>query len=228
MATSYNATSSSGLIATTTGLSFSHQGGATIKGILVFTTVVNLTTNLIKSVEYGGITMERINSAVAVDTSGELAIVQLFFLGENIPSGEQTITVTKTGDTYLEMCATCISVNADGNTSLSSPVLLQESGTYTEQNVDDGSTGINSMRFAYGYYGGSDTLPVGSNSTHLYGLSLSGYSRSVTLCRETTAGQGSRPVGFSQATSDDRAAIHIAVIDSGGAVANTSNFFQLF
>lgn len=45
--------------------------------------------------------------------------------------------------------------------------------------------------------------------------------------RETTAGQGSRPVGFSYGTSDDRAAVHLAVREvSAPPSGNTTNFFQ--
>jgi hypothetical protein len=44
-------------------------------------------------------------------------------------------------------------------------------------------------------------------------------ARIVALCRETTAGQGSRSVGWSSGASDDRAAVYVAVYETSGSGA---------
>lgn len=130
----------------------------------------------------------------------------MFFLGTGVPTGAKTVQVTTTTGTFY---AGAITVTCAGDTTTAGVVKLQEDGTLTEQNVDDGSPGSPSMRYAAGYSGLNSPPSVGANSTSLQ--SIDDGTQSVVICRETTAGQGSRPVGFSSATTDDRAIIHLAI-----------------
>lgn len=225
MAVSYDNSSISAAAGNVTSFTFNHTSSVGVKGVIVFVFDFN-NVIMTSSVNYGDTTMTKITGAVAKDVSGEPCYLQTFFLGSGISSGEKTITVSKS-EGNVTSYAICVSFLANGNTELSSAVLLDESGTYSEQNVDDGSPGTNSLRVCAGFSGNSPLLTAGENSTYLVGVSPGGFSRSINLCRETTAGQGSRPVGFSYAISDDRAAVHIAVKEIVAAT-NTSNFFQLF
>jgi hypothetical protein len=65
------------------------------------------------------------------------------------------------------------------------------------------------MRFAAAYTGGATPLAQGTNSTSLQSLDSTALGSSFV--RETTAGQGSRSVGFATGTTDDYAAVFVAV-----------------
>ena len=144
----------------------------------------------------------------AADTAGEPMRMTAFFMA-NPPTGARVITVNRTNNATV-MYAIAHSVLATSTVEVYTAgiVLLQESQTLAEQNVDDGSPGTNSLRFAFVGYGGGAPA-AGANSTIGQGIAASGAS-----CRsyyETVAGQGSRPVGASTGVADDVAAIHFAI-----------------
>lgn len=146
--------------------------------------------------------------ATAQDTSGEKGLCKVYHLGSGVPTGARTVQVTTTDGSYLSGAVTVTSV---GDTSVSDPVILQGDGTLSEQSVDDGSPGSPSLRYAGGFSGLSAPPSVGANSTSL--VSIDDGAIAVVICRETTAGQGSRPVGFSSGSTDDRAFVHLAVVE---------------
>lgn len=212
MAVAFDASAESHTTGTTgsvsqASFSWTHAPVGTPAGILVFV-FTNANTALISSVTYGGTSMNAVSGGMAADTTTEPGRCTAYFLGSSIPTGNQTVQVNRTNNTTA-MYAVSVSVTADRNTEAVGPVLLQNDGTLAEQNVDDGSLGTNSVRFA-GINSGLGTAPsAGANSTIMQTFAYS--ARSVSTVRETTAGQGSRPVGFSSGTSDDRAAVHLAV-----------------
>lgn len=163
-------------------------------------------TDNISGVTYGGSALSAVSGGLAQDTSGEPGLCKAYFLGSSVPTGSQTVQVTTTAGSYY--CA-AITVDSVGNTQAHGVVLLQENGTIVEQSVDDGTPGSPSMRYAAGYSGQKTVPSIGSNSTSLLSASLD--TTSVMACRETTAGQGSRSVGFTSATTDDRAFVHLAL-----------------
>lgn len=207
--------------------SWTHTPSGTPAGILVFT-FTNFSTDIISAVDYGGVAMTAVSGGYAVDTATEPGNCKAWYLGSSIPIGAQTITVTRTNDASTAYGA-CHAVTAGGDTEVYLPgiVLLQNNGTFAEQNVDDGSPGTDSLRFAGAHSGNSSQGIGGANST-LDVASCIDYGVYVNVTvRETTAGQGSRPVGFSYGTSDDRAAVHLAVREvSAPPSGNTTNFFQ--
>jgi hypothetical protein len=160
----------------------------------------------ISGVTYGGVSMSPVDGGLAQDTSGEKGLCKMYFLGTGVPTGAKTVQVTTTVGTYYAGAATVTSV---GDTGTAGVVLLQGDGTLSEQSVDDGSPGAPSLRYAGGFTGRNVPPSVGSNSTSL--MAVDDGLVSVVLCRETTAGQGARSVGFSEATTDDRAIVHLAV-----------------
>ena len=106
------------------------------------------------------------------------------------------------------MYASAVTQTAGTDTEVYTPgiVLLQENGVYAEQLVDDGLPGTNSQRYAAGYSGGADILAAGAASTVINSIDFGVYT--ITTAKETVVGQGSRSVGFADATADDRAAVH--------------------
>jgi hypothetical protein len=150
--------------------------------------------------------MTAVSGGYAVDSSGEQGFCKAFFLGSSVPTGARTVQVTTTAGEYV---AGAITVTSVGDTATTGVVLLQGDGTLAEQSVDDGTPGAPSVRYAGGYTGLNSPPAVGSNSTSL--LSIDDGVVGSVICRETTAGQGSRSVGFSSGSTDDRAFVHLAV-----------------
>lgn len=199
--------------------SWLHTPVGTPRGVTVFVISVSSLGD-ITSVTYGGVALSQV--AFAADTNTEQAETWAFHLGSSIPTGPQTIVVN-TNSLGSNVYAVAFTVTAAKDTEIYVPgiVLLQEDGTLAEQNVDDGSTGVNSLRLAGGFTGINTAVSAGSHSTagpdFDFGIDV------AQTVSETTPGQGSRPVGFSSGTSDDRAFIHLAVRE----VVSTSSPHQL-
>lgn len=149
----------------------------------------------------------------AVDTAGEAGDCKTWFLGTAaLPTGTTTVRINRNNNANV-MYAVAITVTAaagmDTDVHTGGIVLLNTDGTLAEQSVTDGSPGSDSVRYA-GVNSGLGTPPAqGASSTQLHTIDFT--SRGISVCRETTAGQGARNVGFSSGTSDDRAAVHLAV-----------------
>ncbi len=182
-----------------------------VQGVLIFTFVANATGDLATGVTYGGATVPAVTGGRAADTATEPGDCKAWFLGSSVPQGTQAVVVTRTNNASI-MYAVSITFRVSAgipNLETTGVVLLQEDGAYAQQSINDGSPGTNSLRCAGGYYGGAAPPPAGADSTLLHSIDLGAFGCAVV--KETTAGQGSRLVGFTQATSDDRAAVHLAV-----------------
>ena len=204
--------------------SWTHTPVSTPRGILVYVFSVDSTGwNGSVSVTYGGTSLTAVSSGYAQDTVGEVGATQAFFLGSGIPTGAQTVVVTRPNDVY-RYYAVCASVTAARDTEVTGVLIDQENQTFTERNVDDGSIGINSLRFC-GAYSGRENMSsfVGPNSTLVHSVDNPDPSglRSAGLIRETTPGQGSRPVGFGAGITDDLAAVYLAIRETSSAYATT-------
>lgn len=203
-----------------------HTPVGTPRGVLVFVCQANNAGDDVTSVTYGSATLSAPPNANAADTNGEMGRVRVFFAGASIPTGQQTVTVNRANNANV-MYAICITVTAGQDTQAVGPVLIQEQGTFAVQAVDDGnSNGINSLRYACAFSGGSNVLAAGSGSTVTGMPSIDFGLYTITSCVESAAGQGSRNVGFSYGTSDDRAAVHIAIreaqVNGVASIASTA------
>lgn len=188
---------------------WTHTTTTNPQGVLVLVFQGVASTDAATSVTYGGVNVPAVTGGRATDTATEPGSVEAFFLGSGVPTTDNpTVQVDRTNNTTT-MWAVCATVTAAADTEAVGPVLLQNNGTITQQSVDDGSTGVDSLRYAGVYYGGATPAPAGANSTLLHSNDAGAYG--WTAVRETTAGQGARPVGCAQATSDDRAAVHLAI-----------------
>lgn len=186
---------------------FSHDPVGTPRGILVYVYTISATKK-VTGVTYDGEAMTEVSGGAAVDTATEPGRVDTFFLGTGINTTDPAnVVVSRTNDATV-MYAVAVSVTASADTEVTGIVLQQENAALTEENVTDGSPGSDSLRYAGSYYGGASPPTKGTNSTDMVSIDFGAFG--VSTVRETTAGQGSRPVGFS-AASDDRATVHLAV-----------------
>ncbi len=189
---------------------WNHDPVGTPRGVLIFTFDTDSATHAPQSVTYDGVTVPAVTGGLAADTANEPGSTKAWFLGASVPTTDPAaVVVTRTNN--ANVCyAICITVTASGDTAVGTPVLLQENQDWAEKNCDDGSPGSNSVRYAGGYSGRATIPPAGANSTLLQNINMA--ARSAGAVRETTAGQGSRPVGFVTTGSvDDAAGVHLAV-----------------
>jgi len=146
MAVAHDASSKSAESVSEASFSWTHTPTGTPAGVIVFVqTMTN--ADYITSVTYGGVAMTQF--AEAADTASEMIRCTGFFLGASVPSGAQTVEVTRTNNaTNMFAMAATVTAGADTDIYSAGIVLLEENGTVAEQNVDDGSPGTNSVRYA--------------------------------------------------------------------------------
>lgn len=225
MAVAHSAASEShtGTTGSTNQASFSwtHTQSGTPRGVVVFVHTISA-SNFITSVTYGGLTLERVAGAVAIDTAGEPGRTDMFFLGSGLGTGNQTITVNRTNNATI-MYASAATVTAGANVNVTGIQVLEQNQTLVELAIDDGSSGIDSLRYAAAYYGANSPAPAGANSTQLTSIDLGSFGNSMVV--ENTAGQGARNVGF-QGGADDLAAVFVAVreVTAWNVTGNTGSF----
>lgn len=170
----------------------------------------NNASDPVTDVSYGGVAMSKPAGSYAVDTTDEPGSIQAWFLGTGIPTGPQTVLVNRTNNA-VNVYGMAITAQAESDTEVYEPgiEIREENQALTEVNVDDGSPGTNSMRYGGVSSGVSSPTAInGPNSTTLITIDFG--NTIAACCRENTAGQGSRPVGFDLAT-DDTAFVGLAV-----------------
>jgi hypothetical protein len=225
MAVAFDAASEShtGTSGSTSAASFTwtHTPSGTPRGILVYT-FSNANADDATAVTYGGLSLTAVSGGRAVDTAGEAGDCKTWYLGVGVQlRADDEVVVTRTNNTD-EMYAVAITVTANSDTEVYAAGVQTAStdGTLAEVSVTDNSPGSNSVRFGgvnSGLSGivdnpttpGANNLSRGTNSTALVSIDFA--NRVIQVVRETTAGQGARSVGFSASTSDDRAAVYLAV-----------------
>lgn len=219
MAIAHGASSESSVSDATSPRTWTHAPGVGVipDWVLVFVMQNANSTDHIGAVTYDGVALTAVSGAFAADTLGEPGTCKAYFkAGGAWGSGNRIVSVSNDG-TSVTFHGVAVSGSGTGaEVYLAGIVLLQESQALAEQNVTDASPGTNSVRYAGTFYGGVTAPGVGANSTALQDTSFG--STSASAVRETTAGQGSRPVGFS-AVSDDVAAIHLVIREAPAAAA---------
>ncbi len=194
---------------------WNHIPVGTPRGILVFVFCDDANADNTTSVTYGGTTMTRVSGSLAADTTTEPGTVVAYFLGSSVPTGTQAVVVNRTNNAN-EMYAVAISVTAATDTNTFGVTLQQNDQAPAQANITDNSPGTNSVRYAAAHYGGSGVPIAGASSTALISIDFGVHTCGVV--RETTAGQGSRPVGFADA-SDDWACVLLAVREAAPATS---------
>ena len=184
---------------------WTHAPAGTPRGVLVFT-FVNANADDATAVSYGASSMTAVTGGRAVDTAGEAGDCKAWFLGSSVPTGNQTVTVTRTNNANV-MYAVSITVTAAADTEIKgTPVLLQGDQVVAEQAVDSGADAA--LRYAGLNTGLLNEPGAGASSTFLLGIDFG--IRTIGTVVETTGGTGSRNVGFS-VVIEDTAAVHLAI-----------------
>lgn len=214
MAVGFVASATSGSQASVASFGIGTLGTGARAGIVFVCT--HGTGDLITGVTWNSVAMNRLFRASDTDTEPGSTVA--YFL-DNVTNG--TITVSRTNNAVVTVgYAASISAlrvtraiqtiaravatqNTDADTTSSG------TGASGEVAVDDGSPGTSSMRFAAAYTGAASPVASGTNSTTLQSLDSTALGSSFV--RETTAGQGSRSVGFATGTTDDWALVAVAV-----------------
>ena len=189
---------------------WSHNPTGVPRGVLVFT-FVNANADNATGVTYDSVALTALAGARAVNTGTEPGDVKAWFLGASVPTTDPAnVVVTRTNNANV-MYAVAITLTGAANLEMKgTPVLVTTIGTLAETNVDSGAD--TAIRFA-GLNSGLAAVPTigGNSSAHNPTGSIDFGSRIISTCRETTPGSGSRPVGWSDAGSDDRAVVYLAI-----------------
>lgn len=202
---------------------WSHAHTGTPQGVLVYVFVCNAATATATSVTYGSQTLTLVGTAL--DNVSELGHTSAYFFGSALPAGTQTITVNRTNNTNQVYAAAVTVTAATTNTEIFGLTAVSNDSTLGAVNVDDGLTGAEaSLRFGGTFTGLNAPPAAAAGSTLLQSIDLGNFG--AALVRETTAGSGSRPVGFATSANDDTAAIYTAIREVLPAIllADVSNF----
>lgn len=217
MAVGYVASATSGSQVSVGSFDISASLGAGARAGLVFVvTYANSGAAIESGVTWNGAAMSLLYSGA--DTNTEPGIVRAYFL-DNIGTG--AVTVTRTNNTVV-CVGYAISISAAQKTEVAQTKTVGGDGTVnTNANtstagtatsglyaLDDGSPGTSSMRFAAAFTGNATPLAAGTGSTQIQTNDQTAFGSSLVY--ETSAGQGSRNVGF-EAISDDLAVVAVAV-----------------
>jgi hypothetical protein len=213
------ASASSGSQASVASFNIGTLGTGARAGI-VFVATHNSATDIVTGVTWNGVAMTLLYRATDTDT--EPGVIEAYFL-DNVTNGlvtvsrtnNATVTVgyaaslsTASVPAYVSQVITRVASTQNTNADTSTT----GTGASGEVAVNDGSPGSSSMRFAAAYTGAATPLGAGTNSTALQSLDSTALGSSFV--RETTAGQGSRNVGFATGTTDDYAAVFVAVSEA--------------
>lgn len=202
-----------------------HDPVGTPRGVLVFV-FVNANADDVTSVTYEGATLNEI-PLFATDTTDEPGRTYAFFLGTSVPTADTATVVVNRVNNADVMYAVCFTVTAADDTFSCGWLAENNNQALAEENIDDGTlSGTDSLRFAGTHYGGNGIPGTGASSTA--GPSIDFGARTIGTVRETTAGTGARPVGFS-ASSEDVAALYVAIresIDYTAAVVSEDGYEQ--
>ena len=92
---------------------FTHAPVGTPRGVLLLV-ASSVVDDGIASVTYGGVSMTEVTGSPATEAT-EPEIVHAFFLGASVPTGAQTVSITKTGATTTDHYCECITFTAAGD-----------------------------------------------------------------------------------------------------------------
>lgn len=200
----------------------SHALGAGARGLLVFT-FVNANADNATSVKLDpaglNIDVPAVSGGRAVDTAGEPGDCKAWFLSDVGPAmagGTRTIRINRTNNANVMYAVAVSYVGAYPMEVVNTPTLQQTDGTLavvaqdTVRRTAIRMAAINSGLADVGA-AAANTLAVGAGTTLAQSIDFG--TRVAAVAYETTKGSGSRSMGWSAATSDDRAAVYLAIAE---------------
>lgn len=198
----------SNVAAGTGTLSWTHTPVGTPRAVKV-DIVENGGVNGVASVTYGGVPLELV--AENAKTSGEAGTVITYFLGKNIPTGAQTVTVTVNDAVLKRACATTLTAAADtcwssADISIASDSIVSPSATLNLL----GKTSFVSLALHSGQGAVGGITPLTGWTSRLetdFGAQVGGWYTYNTIASANVA------CGWTQ-TADDAVAIALAITEA--------------
>lgn len=196
-------------------VSYSHAGGVSPEGVLVFVnTRATLTTDMVSSVTYGGSALTRVRGDN--DTVGATGWSYIYFLGESVPTGTQTVVVDYTGTPSVNFYVATVTLDGAANLEVIDHDGVAEDQANPQVTLSFG--GREAMSFCM-LYSGVATVPTSfADQTrvqdHDYGAAT------AAVDRLTTAGTADDTMGFTQVSDD--VAFSAAAISEVVAAAGTA------
>jgi len=118
MAIAFDAADFSATTSSNTSITWTHTPVGTPRGIIVFIGQnTNDGTDRVTSVTYGSETMTEMSGSPLLHTTSQPGAVYGYFLGTNIPTGAQTVTVNLTGSGSIIKSGGSVSLTANEDTS---------------------------------------------------------------------------------------------------------------
>lgn len=209
------------------GGSFNHTPVGTPRAILVFAVVITTgdgSSDLLGGVTYGGVAMTEVTGSPHAKATGEDSIVYAYFLGADVPTGEQSCAVTGTsGQTYRVTCLSYTAAEdcevAAVNTSISSDSVENPTSTLALS----GETCAVAQGFMSGQGNTGNVNPLTdwtSQSEASAGFFVGGcYTYDIVGSTDVT-------IGLTQA-ADDALVLAVAIKEASAAVTVTPDTLAL-
>lgn len=197
MAVEYDASTKN--VAAADPQSFTHTPSGTPRGVVVMIAHGTTASDIVVGVTYGGVAMTRIGSIS--DALGEPGRAYSYFLGVGVPAGAQTVSVDRTEATTSVLV---VAITVTGVDDMEAYGFGGIAGDLVNPRAIVGSSG---NRISTGFlivYSGLNALAsltaVDADTTIIqdndFGIFV------ATCCRRTTAGEGTKTIGYT-AGSDD-------------------------
>jgi len=208
---------STGLLSSAANPSFTHPG--TAPAAVVVAAVKNLTssTNLtdISAMTYGGVSM--LKKCVAVDSAGELGVAEIWTLtntGGAIPTGSQTVAVTKGTTTAIQYCSITVAAST-GNITIFSTIIgaeNQNSSACELTATKGGELGL-TIGGAFSGVGATNESTFNVNVTRVLDRDFG--AQCAFFGRESSPSSASLTFGWRQ-TADDWALVAVVLREEAG------------
>ena len=201
------------------------QGVGSPQGVIVMAMHGTSSTDHVSAVTYGGVALTRIQRNT--DTANEFGAAEIWFRGNSIPTGNQTVSCDLASGTTDDIHFVSITLDADGDLMVVDQDGIGENAANPSVTLQ--YQGRTCMAFAALYSGLSTiaSLAAGASCTFFTTSELAGNFCSGGF-RQTTAGSSDFAMAVTAATDDVAyAAIAVSekVVAVDGAASGTGAFF---
>lgn len=121
--------------ATTGTRTWTHTPVGTPRGVLVLIVIAAAATDVVTGATYGGVAMARVRAHI--DAAGEPGGAWAYFLGSGVPTGAQTVGVTRTGTNPMTCQSTTFT--ASNNTDVVASSGIAGDGPNPQASLDSGT-----------------------------------------------------------------------------------------
>lgn len=186
--------------ATTDPFTWTHTAGGTLRGVCVVAIHNVSATDHVTTITYGGVSMTEV--VRATDGTTEPGAAEIWFLGQGIPTGDQTVSVdlsSATGDDFQ-----FVSIGFSAN--LDTRVLASVGENDNQANPSAvlayaANLGVCIMAMFSGLASAGSIAELGT-ATLVHDHTFATASQCAEVARQTTPGTGDYTAGFTSATDD--------------------------